>query len=319
VTDQEHPLEPFKRAMTATMRALSGNDELDVSFGQGAPTSSGNHVRVPLPVVGCASHEVDAVRGVGDEFALKMRYHDAALHRRRSPRSGAAQEMFQWIEDARIASLGSLRMHGVAQNLDASLESQCQEAAFDTITTETEAPLSVAVGLMVRQKLTGRELPPSAENVLRYWRDYIEERAGGDIESLRECVEDQQSFANVCREILADLGFAHEMDEPAELDENDQDAETVDESATSDAELSPEDVVLDEEVAPFRFDFCVRRTRTVCKLSGRLLRLLLANTFRSAHSSTGEHHRVDVVPGVGILHQCAGTTKLDVVRMSADS
>jgi cobaltochelatase CobT len=60
-------------------------------------------------------------------------------------------------------------------------------------------------------------------------------------------VEDQQSFANVCREILADLGFAHEMDEPPELDDNEQDTETVDESATSDAELSPEDVVLDED------------------------------------------------------------------------
>ena len=247
MTEQEHPLEPFKRAMTATMRALSGNDELDVSFGQGAPTSSGNRMRVPLPVVGCAAHEIDAVRGVGDEFALKMRYHDAALHRRRSPHSGTAQEMFQWIEDARIASLGSLRMEGVARNLDASLESQCREAAFDTITTETEAPLSVAVGLMVRQKLTGRELPPSAENVLRHWRDYIEERAGSDIEMLKECVDDQSSFANVCREILADMGFAHEMDEPPEMDDDNQDSETVDESATSDAELSPEDVVLDED------------------------------------------------------------------------
>ena len=44
------------------------------------------------------------------------------------------------------------------QNLDAHLEAQCQQAAFDSLTEQTEAPLSVAVGLIVRQRLTGRSL-----------------------------------------------------------------------------------------------------------------------------------------------------------------
>ena len=44
------------------------------------------------------------------------------------------------MEDARVASIGSLRMEGVAKNLDASLEVVCKQAAFDTVTAETEAP-----------------------------------------------------------------------------------------------------------------------------------------------------------------------------------
>ena len=170
-SDKDNPLEPFKRAMIATMRALAENDELDVTFGHGTPAASGNRIRVPLPAVGSTDAQINVVRGVGDEFALRLRYHDERLYKRRAPREGPAEEMFRWVEDARIASIGSLRMQGVAQNLDASLESQCQEAAFDTITTETEAPLSVAVGLLVREHLTGRKLPPSAENVVKHWRD----------------------------------------------------------------------------------------------------------------------------------------------------
>ena len=145
MNDADNPLEPFKRATTATMRAIAGDDELEVSFGPGAPTARGNKVRIPLPQVGCTDEEINAVRGVGDEFALKLRHHDDGLHSRYSPRGGPAQEMFQWIEDARIASIGAMRMEGVAQNLDAHLEAQCQQAAFDAITAETEAPLSVAV------------------------------------------------------------------------------------------------------------------------------------------------------------------------------
>lgn len=248
MSEDEHPLEPFKRATTATIRAIAEDDELEVTFGQGPPNLRGNRVRVPLPTVGCEQGEVDSVRGMGDEFALRLRYHDDALHRSRSPQAaGPAQEMFQWIEDARIASIGSMRMRGVAQNLDAALEVQCQQAAFDTITAEADAPLSVAVGLIVRQHLTGRELPPSAENVVRFWRDYVEEQAGADIEALKDCMLDQATFADRCRAILADLGLAAELDEPPEYDENPDEAEAMDEGAESDSDATPEDVVLDED------------------------------------------------------------------------
>ena len=247
MNEEDHPLEPFKRATTATIRAIAGNDEIEVSFAQGPPTIRGQRIRVPLPSIGASEEEINAVRGMGDEFALKIRYHDEAVHQRRAPRAGPAQEMFQWIEDARVAAIGSLRMEGVAQNLDAALEVQCKQAAFDTITVESEAPLSVAVGLLVRQRLTGRELPPSAENVVQFWRDYVEEQAGSDLDQLKQVLFDQTQFAEVCRDIIADLGMAAELDEPPDGDENSEESETMDEGAESDSEFAPEDVVLDDE------------------------------------------------------------------------
>ena len=247
MSEAENPLEPFKRAMTATMRALAEDEELDVSFGPGAPTARGNRMRVPLPSVGCDADELDSVRGVGDQFALKLRHHDAALHARFAPQGGPAQEMFEWIEEARIASIGSLRMEGVAQNLDARLEVQCKQAAFDSITAETEAPLSVAVGLIVRQALTGRELPPSAENVVRFWRDHVEAHAGEQIRSLKRQVRDQAEFATVCRSIIADLGLAADLDEPTEGDHDQDEVETMDENEQAESDFSPEDVVLDDD------------------------------------------------------------------------
>ncbi len=247
MSDAENPLEPFKRAMTATMRALAEDDELEVSFGPGAPSARGNRMRVPLPSVGCSDNEVNSVRGVGDQFALKMRHHDPALHARYTPAGGPAQEMFDWIEEARIASIGSLRMEGVAQNLDARLEVQCQQAAFDTITAETEAPLSVAVGLLVRQELTGRELPPSAENVVRFWRDHIESHAGEHIRGLKDHIRNQTDFATACRTIIADLGLAADLDDPNEGDTNQDDIETMDENQDAESDFSPEDVVLDDD------------------------------------------------------------------------
>ena len=245
--DPSEALETYKRATAATLRAIAENDELDVTFGKGAAGLRGQNIHVPLPNVGCDAEELNALRGVGDEFALKMRYHDDGVHARNAPRAGPAQEMFEWVEDARVASIGSLRMEGVARNLEAALEAVCKQAAFDTVTAETEAPLSVAVGLIVRQRLTGRPLPPSAENVVRFWRDFVEERAGAHIESLAECVYDQGEFAGRCRSLLADLGFAAELEDLPEMQENDNEAETVEDGAEPDAEFAPEDVTLDED------------------------------------------------------------------------
>ena len=247
MNDAESPLEPFKRATTATMRALAEDDELEVSYGPGAPSARGNRMRVPLPSVGCSEDEINSVRGIGDQFALTLRHHDDALHVRYAPNGGPAQEMFQWIEEARVAAIGSMRMEGVARNLEARLEDQCKQAAFDTITAETEAPLSVAVGLLVRQELTGRELPPSAENVVRFWRDHVEAHAGEHIRSLRDAIGDQAQFATMCRTIIADFGLAADLDQPPDGETNQDDIETMDESENSESDFSPEDVVLDDE------------------------------------------------------------------------
>lgn len=247
--DGDNPLEPFKRATTATIRAIAGSDELEINFGPGAPSARGQRLRLPLPTLGATGAEIDALRGIGDEFALRLRHHDDALHARYSPGNGPAQEMFEWIESARIASIGALRMEGVAQNLDANLEQQCQQAAFDAITSETDAPLSVAVGLLVRQQLSGRSLPPSAENVVRHWRAHILENAGQHIETLKGYVEDQEAFADLCRNIIADLGLPIDLSDPNENDRSQDDLETVDESEDAESEFSPEDVVLDEDAA----------------------------------------------------------------------
>ena len=247
MTDHSEALEIYKRATTATLRAIAENDDLEVTFGKGAAGLRGNNIHMPLPQIGCAESELNAVRGVGDELALKLRYHDDAVHARLRPRPGLADEMFTWVEDARVASIGAMRMEGVARNLEAALEAVCEQAAFDTVTAKTEAPLSVAVGLIVRERLTGRALPRAAENVVRFWRDHVEERVGAHIQSLRECVLDQHEFADRSRAILKDLGFAAELEDPAVLERNDQDAQSADEDGEPDAESTPEDVTLDED------------------------------------------------------------------------
>ena len=56
MSDAENPIEPFKRATTATIRAIAGDDELDVVFGAGPPVVRGGMLRLPVPAVGAVSY-----------------------------------------------------------------------------------------------------------------------------------------------------------------------------------------------------------------------------------------------------------------------
>ena len=235
----ESPIDDFQQAAQAAMRAVSEDDALEVTFTTGTPKLSGASAEIPMPKLGCDVFELDAIRGVGDEFALRRRYHDPQVHAACSPKAGMGHEMFRWIEEARVAAVGARDFAGVAKNLDVALEALCRQAAFDTITTETQAPLSIAVGFLVREALTGRSLPPSAENVASQWREWVEERAGETIERLKQHVGEQQAFARTCRQIFHDLGIEAEFDDPftGELEEQSDSSTDADEG---DLNLAPD-------------------------------------------------------------------------------
>ncbi|MGB1087862.1 MAG: cobaltochelatase subunit CobT, partial [Alphaproteobacteria bacterium] len=73
MSTKEGPVEPFKRAVTAAMRAVSDAEELTVTFGAEPPGMNGLRARLPMPSRDLKPTEVAEVRGVGDAFALKLR------------------------------------------------------------------------------------------------------------------------------------------------------------------------------------------------------------------------------------------------------
>ena len=245
--DGEGPLEAFKRATTATMRALAGNDELEVTFGQGAPMLRGERARVPLPPANADGAQINAVRGVADAFALRLAHHDEALHSAQRPPQGMAMELFDAVEEARYLALGINRYAGAADNIDARLREDCVRAALDAAQTRSEAPLGLAVGLMLRERMTGRPLPAEAEAVVAPWRDWVLDLAEGDLEALVAQRDDQARFADLARDLITDLGFGSELEAPPDSADQDGESDAMDEQSEGSAELEPQDVALEDD------------------------------------------------------------------------
>src|SRR5204863_9926498 len=108
---KESPTEPFKRAVAGCMRALARKPELEISYAAERPGIAGGKARLPEPPRKLSAQDAAIVRGHADSIALKLACHDPAVHRRQMPGGQQAGAVFEAVEQARVAAIGSRRMH----------------------------------------------------------------------------------------------------------------------------------------------------------------------------------------------------------------
>lgn len=231
---QESPLDRFRDVLRGTSRAIAEEPEVELGFTADAPVASGKHIKVPMPARALPADQVAEARGLADGFALKMRYHDTALHARAAPGDAVARAVFDAVEQARVDAVGSAGYDGIADNLDHALDLRMRSDPITRARTRAEVPLSTAVQLMVRERLTGRMPPAAAIPAMALITDWIEERAGTQLDSLAALAGDQAAFGRGITRILQDLDLVEGEVEPEQADDGGDDSEGEDEETPQD-------------------------------------------------------------------------------------
>lgn len=224
-------LDQFRDALRGTARALSGDAEVELGFTADAPAASGRHIKVPMPARALPPEQVAEARGFADGFALRMRLHDHALHARNAPADAVARAVFDAAETARVEALGSEGYAGIADNLDQALAMRLRTDPLARARTRAEVPLSTAVGLMVRERLTGKLPPASVAPGMALVHDWIEERAGEALDALVATVDDQAAFARATTRMLEGLELVQGEVEPEDSDEGGEEDESTEDQS----------------------------------------------------------------------------------------
>ena len=235
------PQDLFKAALAVTTKAMSAEREIEVGFGNDAGDQGDRLVLRPPPIE--ISAELAArIRGEADAMALRRAHHDPAAHLAHRPQGDLARRVYEGAETARIESLGANAMLGTAGNLDAALDHRCRSTNFGAGSEDPEAILAPALEFLLRERLTGRPLPESAERVAAVWREKVEARAGKAIEGLMGQLHDQAQFSKTIRSIIRDLTASDVPGEDAETSEEDQSEQQEDnESQAGEEDASTEE------------------------------------------------------------------------------
>src|SRR5215217_4154640 len=236
---KEAPSEPFKRAVTSCLRAIARKPEIEVTFAAERPGLSPGKARLPEPARKMTRRDAAVVRGHADSIALKLACHDPKVHRKLMPGNPQARGVFEAVEQARVEALGSRRMAGVAKNLTAMLDDHFHRGKFDEITDRADAPLSDALAMLVRERLTGQAPPAAARKMVDLWRPILEDKIGARLDRLDRLAEDQARFGDAVHDLLTALELGDDRNAESDDDEN-QDDNRDGENDQSGAEGSPD-------------------------------------------------------------------------------
>jgi len=242
MADNESPIDVFKRANNAAFRAISGREDAELTYGtDSSGGGEGPRARVPLPSRELPLEEVAYVRGEADAAALKLRFHDDALHARRKPGGDVAPVLYDALEQARVEAIGARAMAGVAENLAAALEEGYRREGFGVIEDTTEATMPQVVRLMAREALTGAPPPPAARKAWDKWQPLLDGKLKRALMDLERNVEDQAAYSEAVRKLIADLDI--------DLGDEDQGeaGESSDEQSGEDEDQGPDSASEDVE------------------------------------------------------------------------
>jgi cobaltochelatase CobT len=229
---EDNPLESFRQALAGATRALARDGEVELGFTSDVPAVSGKSIKAPMPGRSLSLKEASEARGFADAAALRLRHHNARLHQRNAPGDEVARAVFDAAEQARVEALGGRGMAGVRANLAQLAELRLRTDPLIRARSREEVPLGSAMGLIVRERLTGEAPPEAARTGLKLVSAWIEEKAGADLDALGLVIDDQAAFAALATKLLRDLELV-EGDADADFDPEEGDDEGGDEEAES--------------------------------------------------------------------------------------
>ena len=241
------PLDNFKRSLGAATKAISGEPELEVSFGGDVAGIVRDQVMLPSLPPKPKPELIAKARGEADALALRLALHDKDIHEGNMPQSGPARQVFEAMEQARVEALGGRHLSGLGDNLMAALDARAERRGFDNPDiAKDDTSFAEAVGLYAREQLTGRSLPKSTDGIMGAWREEIMLKAAGRFDELKSAVDDQETYGKFVQDLIRDFELGDEMKSAEEEDnqddesqENENEQENQDQNAEDDQEDQP--------------------------------------------------------------------------------
>jgi len=239
----DSPLDAFRQALTSAARAIAHEAEAEVGWTADAPGVKGKAMRVPMPGRKLPPEQARLARGFADSFALRLRHHDPRLHNANMPSEPLGRAGYEAIEQARYEALGENAYAGMRVNIGASVAAAMAADPISRAVEPQDVPIPTALGLLVREKLTGEPAPESARAGLDLVRADLEAQIGEDLDKLAARIDDQSAFQALSLDLLRHLDLVQaEPEESLPEDGEDEDAAEDDPGQDEEEGDSSEDV-----------------------------------------------------------------------------
>ena len=237
--------EKFKSALSSTAKAVSGNLNLEIKFGD--KTSSENNSLYLPDIINLKNlNDYINIRALADSESLRIKYTDKNTYLKNEPRGVKAKALYALAEKIRYEKIGSEELKGIKKNIINSYENKFKEKKIEEIRTETDVTVTDAFELYLRSHFFKIKENQVSKKILSHWKDLFDKKIKKNLNNLDKNLNDQKIFADIISNIIDDLGLVETNDEKTQ-EENSKTSDKQEELNSDKNEQDSSDEKTDEQ------------------------------------------------------------------------
>ncbi len=204
--EQEFIKERFKSAVSSAVKAISGNYEIEIKFGNSA---SSNKKSLNLPEIIKLKNLEDFtnLRAFADSEALKIKYTNEKVFIENQPEGLMARNLYAIAEKIRYEKIGSNKLKGIKNNITQCYENKFKDKKIEEIKTEADVPITEAFELYLRSYFFKIKENKKTRKVLSYWSELFDKKLKKNLKDLENCIFNQKDFNKLVKNLINDLDF----------------------------------------------------------------------------------------------------------------
>jgi len=205
--DEEELLkERFKSAVSSAVKAISGNYDLEIKFGNNSSTKK-NFLSLPEIANLKKLQDFTNLRAFADSEALKIKYTNETTYLKNQPDGSMAKALYAIAEKIRYEKIGSNKLKGIKNNITQCYENKFLGKKIEEIKTESDVPITDAFELYLRSYFFGIKQNNTTKKILSHWKNLFNKNIKEKLTELNSSIENQERFGELVSNLIDKLEF----------------------------------------------------------------------------------------------------------------
>ena len=221
---KEDLIENFKTAITSTVKSISKNQNIEVSFGN--QNIKSEKLIIKLPEIQSIKNKIDYLktRAAADSLSLRLRYSNRKIFKSFEPEGLVSKKLYQIAEKVRCEKLGSEEFLGAKNNILKYYEKRINDLDLKNDQDKTAEAFENYIRVNIFKIKNSEKIQKNFKN----FKKNFDKKFGKKVNNLKEILKDQSKFNSLISNLINEMNLEDATNQSKENDENSSENENLD-------------------------------------------------------------------------------------------
>ena len=198
----------FKTAITSTIKSISGNNEIEVTFGNNIKNNDKKNITLPEVKELKEKSEYISLRAKADSEALKLKYSNLEVFNSFKPDGSTSQALYYIAEKIRYEEVGSQGFKGIRENINNFYNIQVNKKEFNN---KSQNELIDAFEYYLRSNIFELEKNKNLDKKYKKYKKDLEANLKDKLGILNSSLFDQEKYNALISSLISNMNIDEEI------------------------------------------------------------------------------------------------------------